>query len=233
KYGKCERLDRILKAEGEDPNEFKIAKQPDVLMLFYLFEEKELKRIFKQLGYKFNHVMKNKTIQYYLNRTSHGSTLSKMVFSSILFNENPQISEALFQESLLSDIEDIQGGTTQEGIHLGVMVGTLSILIKNCSGLKIKKGKLSLNPNLPSWVKRLKFKIEFQNNLYEIEAFTNSCVINLCEQGNKNTSIYINNRLTQLSINKKFIYKKEILFRKEKLNIPFKTTPNSNRDLIN
>ena len=37
KYGNIQRLDRILHAEGDDPNRYKISKQADVVMLFFLF----------------------------------------------------------------------------------------------------------------------------------------------------------------------------------------------------
>ena len=36
KYGNIQRLDRILRAEGKDPNRYKIAKRP-TRMLFFLF----------------------------------------------------------------------------------------------------------------------------------------------------------------------------------------------------
>ena len=36
RYGNITRLDRILKAEGDSPDRYKLAKQADVLMLFYL-----------------------------------------------------------------------------------------------------------------------------------------------------------------------------------------------------
>jgi len=33
KYGNIQRMDRILKAEGKSPNQYKVAKQADTLML--------------------------------------------------------------------------------------------------------------------------------------------------------------------------------------------------------
>ena len=39
KYGDIQRLDRILEAEGDSPNRYKLSKQADVLMLFYLFSQ--------------------------------------------------------------------------------------------------------------------------------------------------------------------------------------------------
>jgi alpha,alpha-trehalase len=43
-YGNIQRLDRILEAEGDSVNRYKVSKQPDVLMLFYLFSAEELVR---------------------------------------------------------------------------------------------------------------------------------------------------------------------------------------------
>ena len=37
KYGNIQRLDRILRAEGDDPDRYKLSKQADTVMLFYLF----------------------------------------------------------------------------------------------------------------------------------------------------------------------------------------------------
>lgn len=217
-YGKFERLDRILKAEGKDPNMYQIAKQPDTLMLFYLFEKKELKRIFKKLNYILTNRIYKKTLEYYLKRTSHGSTLSKITCASILLKEDINSATHLYEEALVSDIEDTQGGTTQEGIHLGVMVGTLSILTQNFSGLKIKKDKLSLNPQLPFWIKRLKFKIEFQNTLFEIEIFPEGCAINIIEQTNKKIKVYLYDKLIKLSFNNSIYIEKSR--RNKKLKIP-------------
>src|SRR3984885_15667542 len=53
KYGNIQRLDRILRAEGDDPNRYKIAKQADTVMLFFLFTPGELGESFERLGYDY------------------------------------------------------------------------------------------------------------------------------------------------------------------------------------
>ncbi|WP_133137568.1 glycoside hydrolase family 65 protein [Legionella rowbothamii] len=203
KYGQCERLDRILKAENKDPNQFQIAKQPDTLMLFYLLGEQELLRILYHAGYLPTPKLINDTLYYYLQRTSHGSTLSKITLASILTTRDPALSVHLYQEALISDLQDTQGGTTEEGIHLGVMTGTLSFLKQFISGLGIYENCLSLNPQLPSWIKRLKFKVLFKQNLYVIELFSWGCVINLEEQNTPNCRLLIKNKWLRLSLNNK------------------------------
>ena len=46
RYGNIQRLDRILSAEGDDPNRYKVAKQADMVMLFYLFSARRARRLF-------------------------------------------------------------------------------------------------------------------------------------------------------------------------------------------
>jgi trehalose/maltose hydrolase-like predicted phosphorylase len=51
RYGDIARLDRILEAEGDSPNRYKLSKQADVLMLFYLLSAEELQEVLERLGY--------------------------------------------------------------------------------------------------------------------------------------------------------------------------------------
>lgn len=218
KYSLCERLDRILKAEDKDPNEYQIAKQPDTLMLYYLLEEKEIIRLFHQLGYNYSEDTTTRTIDYYLSRTAHGSTLSKMTIASILMNKDGFLAQKLYNDALNSDIEDTQGGTTQEGIHLGVMAGTISLLTKNISGIIFYPQYFSLNPQLPAWIKRLKFKLTYHQNLYEIELFHTGCTIKLVHQRTPNLKILINDKFFSVFLNKKatILYSKELISEQHK-----------------
>ena len=84
-------------------------------MLFYLFSSDELKEIFGQMDYQLTSDTVQKTIDYYMVRTSNGSTLSRMVHAWVLSRVNREMSWSLFREALMSDVSDIQGGTTHEG----------------------------------------------------------------------------------------------------------------------
>jgi trehalose/maltose hydrolase-like predicted phosphorylase len=128
KYGDIQRLDRILKAEGDSPNRYKVSKQADVLMLFYLLSADELESLFRRIGYQFNRETIPDMVDYYIKRSSHGSTLSRLVYSWVFSRTDREESYHIFQESLKSDFEDIQGGTTAEGIHLGAMAGTVDMI---------------------------------------------------------------------------------------------------------
>jgi trehalose/maltose hydrolase-like predicted phosphorylase len=164
KYGDVQRMDRILKAEGDTPNRYKVGKQADVLMLFYLFSWEQLKEIFNRLEYDFEPSAIPRNVNYYLKRSSHGSTLSRLVYSWVVSRSDRERSWKAFQESLKSDFEDIQGGTTSEGIHLGAMAGTVDIVQRCYTGLEIRDGVLWINPRLPRELQSLKMRIRYRGH---------------------------------------------------------------------
>jgi alpha,alpha-trehalase len=162
KYSNLQRLDRILEAEGDDPNRYKVSKQADVLMLFFLFSTEELKEIFDQLGYHFSPEMIGKNIQYYMARTSHGSTLSWVVHAWILSRWDRKGSWQLFKQAFNSDIGDLQVGTTAEGIHLGAMSGSIDLVQRCYPGIDIRANMLSFNPLLPAELECLRTTIHYR-----------------------------------------------------------------------
>ena len=169
KYDDIQRLDRILESEGDTPNRYKASKQADVLMLFYLFSADELGELFEHLGYSFGPESIPKNVDYYLNRTSHGSTLSRVVHSWVLSRSNRKRSWALFQEALESDVNDVQGGTTEEGIHLGAMAGTVDVLQRCYTGLGTTGDSLVLDPKLPDDCFRLHLDIVYRGQALSVD----------------------------------------------------------------
>jgi trehalose/maltose hydrolase-like predicted phosphorylase len=162
KYGNIQRLDRILRAEGDDPNRYKIAKQADTVMLFFLFTPGELRQIFERLGYGYRPDTAERNVAYYDRRTSHGSTLSFVTHAGVLAALDPESSWERFLVALRSDADDIQGGTTKEGIHLGVMAGTLDVVQRYYAGTQIRDGVLCFDSRLPSGLGGLSFPMQFR-----------------------------------------------------------------------
>jgi alpha,alpha-trehalase len=177
KYGDIQRLDRILESEGDTPNRYKLSKQADVLMLFYLFSSEKLAELFEQLGYSFDPEIIPKNIRYYLKRTSHGSTLSRVVHSWVLSRSDRAGSWKLFSEALKSDIEDIQGGTTPEGIHLGAMAGTVDLITRCYTGLEVRDDVLHLNPYLPEEVGKLHMHVRYRGHSLQVDIIDNTLKI--------------------------------------------------------
>jgi trehalose/maltose hydrolase-like predicted phosphorylase/beta-phosphoglucomutase-like phosphatase (HAD superfamily) len=150
RYGDIGRLDLILEAEGDSPNRYRLSKQADTLMLFYLLSADELRELLAGLGYPLTPETILNTIDYYLARTSHGSTLSRIVDAWVLARSDRQRSWSAFTEALTADVSDRASSSTAEGIHLGAMAATLDIVQRCYTGLEAREGVLWLNPRLPN-----------------------------------------------------------------------------------
>ena len=162
KHPNIHRLDRILRSEGDDPDNYQLAKQADTVMLFFLFEDPELERILSRLGYEYTPETARRTIDYYDARTSHGSTLSFITHAAVLADRDPEGSWERFLVALESDVGDVQGGTTKEGIHMGVMSGTLDLIQRGYVGSKIRDGVLHFAPVQRERLDGLSFPMRFR-----------------------------------------------------------------------
>jgi trehalose/maltose hydrolase-like predicted phosphorylase len=158
------RLDRILEKENDSPNNYKACKQADVLMLLYLFSSEKLVEMFRHMNYDFKPGSIPKNIDYYQRITSHGSTLSQMIFAWVSSRSDRKGSWATFKKALMSDFMDTQGGTTPEGIHLGAMAGTVDLIQRCYTGLEIRDDELKLNPGLPDEIKEINVHIIFRSH---------------------------------------------------------------------
>src|SRR3954468_4847547 len=190
RYGNIQRLDRLLGArggrtkldkaakpaggrlvvaEGDSPNRYKLAKQADVLMLLFLLSRDELLTLLHGLGYEVSAEQLARTVDYHLERTSHGSTLSGVVSAWVLARYRPEEAWRFLQHALESDISDVQGGTTSEGIHLGAMAGTVDIVLRCLTGMRALGPVLRIDPALPAEVKELRYSVHYRGHRVDID----------------------------------------------------------------
>jgi len=170
RYGDIGRLDRILEAEGDTANRYRLSKQADVLMIFYLLSPGELRELFGRLGYAFEperDVPRN--VEYYLARTSDGSTLSGVVHAWVLARLDRGRSWEHLMASLESDVADTQGGTNPEGIHLGAMAGTVDIVQRAYMGLVVRDDCLWVDPALPDELVSLDTELHYRDHRIRVE----------------------------------------------------------------
>ena len=179
RYGNIARLDLLLEAEGDAVRRYQVGKQPDVLMLLYLFSAEELRGLLGRLGYTFDAEAMRRTVEFYRARVVHGSSLSRVVHAWITARLDRKASWAFLCEALSSDLVDLNRGTTREGIHLGSMAGTVDILSRCYAGLETRSGALWLNPALPDELESLAFGLRYRglqldlritHDLIEVEA---------------------------------------------------------------
>ncbi|HOW31008.1 MAG TPA: HAD-IA family hydrolase, partial [Bacteroidales bacterium] len=203
KYGNIYRMDRILKSEGLTPDAFKVSKQADALMTFYNLDKETVDGILTNLGYALPGDYLEKNLEYYFKRTSHGSTLSRIVHSKLAaLAGNHAMSWELYSDALASDYVDIQGGTTAEGIHAGVMAGTILIAITTYAGIDFGDEILKINPALPASWQGIAFGFTFRGTDYHFNVMHDSITI----QTNGNAIVEINGEKHQLITDKPSIF---------------------------
>jgi trehalose/maltose hydrolase-like predicted phosphorylase len=170
KYGNIIRMDRIFKAEGKNPNHYKVSKQADTLMAFFNLSGREIDALLKQNGYSPGNALLAKNFTYYMQHTSHGSTLSKLVHSNIAMQAgDAQLSYNFYMDALKSDFRDVQVGTTAEGVHMGVMTGSALLTLTNYAGLHFDETDVFLEPRLPKNWRGLDFCIQYREQSYRVK----------------------------------------------------------------
>lgn len=199
KYGNIYRMDRILNAEGKSADAYKVAKQADSLMIFYNFSTAQVHQILDDLTYRLPEDYVEKNLHYYLARTSHGSTLSRVVHAQLAAMVDQQdLAWSLYQEALYSDYRDIQGGTTAEGIHAGVMAATLYIPLTTFAGIDFREDVMHIDPNLPKQWQNIQFNIQVRGINYHFNV-THETLTVVADQ---NTTIILSGATHELKANK-------------------------------
>ncbi|TFB54796.1 beta-phosphoglucomutase family hydrolase [Cryobacterium tagatosivorans] len=169
RYGSIARLDLILAAEGDSPNNYRVSKQADVLMLLYLLSAEELRELLQEMGYALPPEAIVRTVEFYGARSTHGSTLSNVVHSWLEARRDRERSWEFLTLALESDLGDIQGGSTHEGIHLGAMAGSVDMVVRCYTGLEFREDMLWLHPALPAELARVVFTINYREQPIRLE----------------------------------------------------------------
>ena len=177
RYGDIRRLDRVLEAEGDSTNNYKLSKQADVLMVLYLLSVAELSALLARLGYDVDDEQVAATVDYYLARTSHGSSLSGVVHSWLMVRAGREPSWPLFEAALESDLEGGDGGTVREGIHLGAMAGTIDLVQSGYGGVLPRDGVLWIEPALPPQITHLSFNVGYRGSSVRVHIERDTCTV--------------------------------------------------------
>jgi Glycosyl hydrolase family 65 central catalytic domain/Glycosyl hydrolase family 65, C-terminal domain len=152
-------------------------------MLFYLFSADELRELFARLGYELEPDTITRNVAYYDRRSTHGSTLSRVVHAWVVARADRPRALRYFAEALQSDVSDIQQGTTAEGIHLGAMAGTVDLVQRMMTGIEVCGGVLRIDPRLPLEVRRLAMQIRYRGHTLDLQLTRDSLAIHGRERG--------------------------------------------------
>ena len=173
--------DRILRSP--------LIKQADTLQGFYFFEDH-----FSQQQLK-NHY------DFYEPFTLHESSLSPCVHSILAVRLNKmEEAHSLYLRTSRLDLDDYNN-EVEQGLHITSMAGTWMSVVNGFGGLKIKDGRLSVEPKLPMHWKALNFKINFRGNHLTINHQNGKTSFHW--NGEQSLGILFNNQLITVNPSKK------------------------------
>jgi maltose phosphorylase len=169
-------------------------KQADVLQGLYFFED------------DFDIETHRRNFDFYEPMTVHESSLSPCVHT-ILACKLGKIEKAyeMYVRTARLDIDDYNNDT-EDGLHITSMAGTWMSVVKGFGGMRIKKGKLFLEPTLPENWKGLAFRIGLNGCLLEIKVSQQKVEVqNLSPQ---TTTVYVFGKELLISANSTVIFEK-------------------------
>jgi len=125
-------------------------KQADVLQGFYFLEEQfELEAL-------------RRHYEFYEPLTVHESSLSPCVHAILAAKlDKPEKAYEFYLRTARLDLDDYNNDT-EDGLHITSMAGTWMTIVEGFAGMRIKDGKLYLNPMLPKEWAEYKFRVLFR-----------------------------------------------------------------------
>jgi alpha,alpha-trehalase len=91
-----------------------------------------------------------------------------VVIAWVLARDEPEEAWRFLLRALESDVADVQGGTTAEGIHLGAMAGTVDLVQRCLTGMRARGSLLAFDPALPPEVKQLRFSVHYRGHRVDV-----------------------------------------------------------------
>ena len=131
-------------------------------MLFYVFHPDELRELLERNRYEWPAESISRCIDYYLARTSHGSTLSRIVHSGVLARHDRKAAWELFRQALESDVSDVQGDH-RRGHPRGRDGGHRRPAPAGVLGPAGSRGVLWFDPALPEEANALEFLVHYRS----------------------------------------------------------------------
>ena len=129
------------------------------------------------MGYEFTQEQVVQTIDYYVARSTNGSSLSNVVNAGVLASIGREEAWDAWKQAAVVDLNDTQWGTTQEGIHLGAMSGTVDVIVRAFAGVLIRFDRIEFYPRLPAAMGSVRFRVLFQGQVIDVRVYHDELVL--------------------------------------------------------
>ena len=140
----------------EQINHIQVSKQADIMILFYLLED------------KFSKEVKKANWDYYEPKTLHDSSLSLAIHSVLAADiGDMKLAYSMFERASRIDLGSNMKSSDM-GIHSASMGGIWQDVICGFGGVRMLGGKLRIDPKLPEKWRHLKFTIHWRGDILEV-----------------------------------------------------------------
>jgi maltose phosphorylase len=160
-------------------------KQADVLQGIYFFED------------HFDEGIIRRNFDFYEPRTVHESSLSPCVHAVLAakLGKEEKAYEMYLRTARL-DLDDYNNDT-EDGCHITSMAGTWMAVVQGFGGMRVRDGKLILNPFAPSQWKSYSFKIRFRGALLKVKV--DQEMVEVCNESDQESQLLIWNKVVDLA----------------------------------
>ncbi|MEC0243136.1 glycosyl hydrolase family 65 protein [Paenibacillus dokdonensis] len=136
-------------------NEMQVSKQADILMLFYLLEN------------RFAPELKRANYDYYEPKTLHDSSLSFSTHSILASDfDDKKLAYELFRRATEIDLGPHEH-SSDAGIHSASLGGIWQCVVMGFAGMRMLDGELHLHPRMPESWHRLAFPLYWKGSKLE------------------------------------------------------------------
>ncbi|MGX1900071.1 putative glycosyl hydrolase [Thermolongibacillus altinsuensis] len=140
----------------EQVNNIQVSKQADVMVLFYLLEN------------KFSQEVKRANWNYYEPKTLHDSSLSLSTHCILASDmDDRELAYELFERAARIDLGPNMK-SSDHGMHTASIGGIWQSVVCGFGGVRMLDGKLRINPKLPKQWKKLVFPIYWRGDRLEV-----------------------------------------------------------------
>ena len=149
---------------------------------FQLYRKQVLKQADLELAMQwcpeaFDEGQQARNVEYYERRTVRDSSLSACTQAVMCARVGHlDLAHDYLHEAALVDLRDLHGNA-RDGLHMASMAGAWGVLVDGFGGMAVRDGMLSLDPQLPSGMTSLAFRLRWHGMRLKVEVDENEVTL--------------------------------------------------------
>jgi trehalose/maltose hydrolase-like predicted phosphorylase len=163
-HGQCEGFTTLREWNFTENTEYPLLLHEPYVRLYpsQVVKQADLVLAMHWQGHAFTPEQKARNVDYYERRTTRDSSLSACT-QAVLCAEvgHLELAHAYVYETAVIDLRDLHHNT-RDGLHMASLAGAWTALVAGFGGLRDDEGILSLDPQLPEGISRLRFRLRWR-----------------------------------------------------------------------